>query len=128
MISDSCLDMILLNMKGCFLIVFNFHISFPIKYLKILRLQEDDEGIDLSNNSNNSQENEKNINQSLSKGPFVYELYSIMIHSGSASGGHYYAYIKDFSRGEWYCFNDQSVTPVSTIAYRFQHWYSVGSI
>lgn len=49
----------------------------------------------------------------MSTGPFVYELYSIMIHSGSASGGHYYAYIKDFAKGEWFCFNDQSVTSVS---------------
>lgn len=44
------------------------------------------------------------------KGPYCYELFSIMIHSGSASGGHYYAYIKSFTNGQWYCFNDQSVT------------------
>ena len=30
-----------------------------------------------------------------------YELFSIMIHSGSASGGHYYAYIKDFLSQQW---------------------------
>lgn len=46
------------------------------------------------------------------KGPYMYELFSIMIHSGSASGGHYYAYIKSFSNGQWYCFNDQSVSRV----------------
>ena len=28
------------------------------------------------------------------QGPYEYELFSIMIHSGSAAGGHYYAYIK----------------------------------
>lgn len=28
------------------------------------------------------------------QGPYIYELFSIMIHSGSAAGGHYYAYIK----------------------------------
>ncbi len=28
------------------------------------------------------------------QGPYVYELFSIMVHSGSAIGGHYYAYIK----------------------------------
>ena len=28
------------------------------------------------------------------QGPYVYELFSIMIHAGSAAGGHYYAYIK----------------------------------
>ena len=29
----------------------------------------------------------------------MYELFSIMIHSGSALGGHYYAYIKSFNNG-----------------------------
>ena len=28
------------------------------------------------------------------QGPYIYELFSIMIHSGSAAGGHYYAYIR----------------------------------
>ena len=28
------------------------------------------------------------------QGQYEYELFSIMIHSGSAVGGHYYAYIK----------------------------------
>jgi len=43
----------------------------------------------------------------------MYELYAILIHSGNASGGHYYAYIKDFGSGQWFCFNDQNVTRVS---------------
>ncbi|KAK9499634.1 hypothetical protein O3M35_002645 [Rhynocoris fuscipes] len=75
--------------------------------------QEDDEGIDLSSSSGNHHENEKNRHQNIPSGPFIYELYSIMIHSGSASGGHYYAYIKDFAKDEWYCFNDQSVTTIT---------------
>lgn len=41
-----------------------------------------------------------------------------MIHSGSASGGHYYAYIKDFKHGEWFCFNDQSVSRVGFIYFK----------
>lgn len=45
-------------------------------------------------------------------GPYMYELFAIMIHSGSASGGHYYAYIKDFNSYNWYSFNDQTVSPV----------------
>lgn len=49
----------------------------------------------------------------MEKGPYMYELFSIMIHSGSASGGHYYAYIKEFKKGDWFCFNDQSVSRVS---------------
>ncbi|XP_017780460.1 PREDICTED: ubiquitin carboxyl-terminal hydrolase 47 isoform X2 [Nicrophorus vespilloides] len=69
--------------------------------------QEDDEGIDVSS-GNNLHENEKNRLQEPT-GPYNYELFSIMIHSGSASGGHYYAYIKDFAKNQWFCFNDQSV-------------------
>lgn len=71
---------------------------------------DDDEGIDVS--SENQQENEKNRLHEI-QGPYMYELFSIMIHSGSASGGHYYAYIKDFDKKQWFCFNDQSVTSVS---------------
>ncbi|EGD73850.1 hypothetical protein PTSG_05545 [Salpingoeca rosetta] len=42
----------------------------------------------------------------------VYELFSIMIHRGSALGGHYYAYIKSLDDGLWRCFNDSSVTVI----------------
>uniref|UniRef100_A0A7G3B1T1 Ubiquitin carboxyl-terminal hydrolase 47 n=1 Tax=Lutzomyia longipalpis TaxID=7200 RepID=A0A7G3B1T1_LUTLO len=69
--------------------------------------QEDDEGIDMSTSTDHK------TNTSHASGPFIYELFSIMIHSGSASGGHYYAYIKDFDSGEWYCFNDQTVTSIT---------------
>lgn len=69
---------------------------------------------------NSHHDNEKNraallgnmVGNMLRKGPYIYELFSIMIHSGSASGGHYYAYIKDFRTQQWLCFNDQSVTRV----------------
>ena len=44
----------------------------------------------------------------------MYELYSIMIHSGGAYGGHYYAYIKSFEDGKWYNFNDSSVTELAS--------------
>jgi len=43
----------------------------------------------------------------------VYELFSVMVHSGSAFGGHYYAYIKDLATGKWYKFNDATVTLAS---------------
>jgi hypothetical protein len=43
-------------------------------------------------------------------GEWVYELYAVLIHSGAISGGHYYAYIKDFASGKWYNFNDSSVS------------------
>jgi len=43
----------------------------------------------------------------------VYELYAVLVHSGSAMGGHYYAYIKSNEDGKWYNFNDSSVTEIS---------------
>lgn len=66
---------------------------------------DSDEGIDVSSGNNHHEEE--------AKGPYVYELFSIMIHSGSASGGHYYAYIKDFDKNMWFCFNDQSVSGIT---------------
>jgi ubiquitin carboxyl-terminal hydrolase 47 len=56
---------------------------------------------------------ELTVGQRLRRGPYVYELFSIMIHSGSAIGGHYYAYIKSFADKKWYCFNDQSVSKLN---------------
>lgn len=43
-------------------------------------------------------------------GPLVYELYAVLVHSGGAHGGHYYAYIKSLNDGEWFKFNDSTVT------------------
>lgn len=73
-------------------------------------LQEDDEGIDMTSSTDNN----KCGSACAESGPYNYELFAIMIHSGSASGGHYYAYIKDFESDDWYCFNDQTVSSVSS--------------
>lgn len=67
-------------------------------------LNDEDEGIDMSSSTSKSAKQ--------GSGPYMYELFAIMIHSGSASGGHYYAYIKDFDSNEWFCFNDQNVSTV----------------
>ena len=42
----------------------------------------------------------------------MYELYAVLVHSGSASFGHYYALIKDLEHGEWHEFNDSNVKPI----------------
>lgn len=55
------------------------------------------------------------IEKYLQDGPFVYELYAIMIHQGGALGGHYFAYIKDIETGRWYNFNDSIVREISLI-------------
>ncbi|CAG9310433.1 unnamed protein product [Blepharisma stoltei] len=55
---------------------------------------------------------EKLVNQYLEQGEDVYELFSIMIHAGSALGGHYYAYIKSFDSQRWFNFNDTQVKEI----------------
>lgn len=52
------------------------------------------------------------VDSLLQNGPAVYELYAILIHRGSANGGHYYAYIKNVTDGKWNEFNDSSVSSV----------------
>ncbi|CAD8102865.1 unnamed protein product [Paramecium primaurelia] len=66
----------------------------------------------IENESHNLSIKQK-IQELLQNGPNVYELYSVMIHSGGALGGHYYAYIKSFENGDWYCFNDSTVSRIS---------------
>ena len=48
------------------------------------------------------------------KTSYVYELYGICNHSGSAYGGHYTSYVKN-ANGKWYQFNDTNVIEVSSV-------------
>ena len=41
-----------------------------------------------------------------------YELFAVLIHSGSAIGGHYYCYCKD-GEGSWYEFNDSTISSIA---------------
>ncbi|KAH0502829.1 Ubiquitin carboxyl-terminal hydrolase 47 [Microtus ochrogaster] len=70
-----------------------------------------DEGICLENSSGT----EKISKPGLEKNSLMYELFSVMVHSGSAAGGHYYACIKSFSDEQWYSFNDQHVSRQSSL-------------
>lgn len=72
----------------------------------------DDEGIDMGA-METAAINSRNCRRAIEKGPYVYELFSIMVHSGSANGGHYYAYVKSFTENQWLCFNDAQVSRVS---------------
>ena len=74
-----------------------------------------------------SQTEEQKTQELLKDGEFVYELYAIMIHSGGAYGGHYYAYIKSFEDGLWYNFNDNTVTPLKEEADVFNTFGGAGN-
>uniref|UniRef100_A0A8C9WBL0 Ubiquitin carboxyl-terminal hydrolase 47 n=1 Tax=Scleropages formosus TaxID=113540 RepID=A0A8C9WBL0_SCLFO len=61
------------------------------------------------------------------KSLLTFELFSVMVHSGSAAGGHYYACIKSFSDGQWYSFNDQHVSKITQEDIRKTYGGSSGS-
>jgi hypothetical protein len=39
-----------------------------------------------------------------------HDLAGVIVHAGSAEGGHYYSFSKDRASGAWYCFNDNTIT------------------
>lgn len=39
----------------------------------------------------------------------LYDLFAVSNHSGGLAGGHYTAYVKNRTDGQWYCHNDSSV-------------------
>lgn len=45
--------------------------------------------------------------------PKLYDLFGIMIHSGTAMGGHYFAFIKPPASESWFEFNDSTIRPLS---------------
>ena len=49
----------------------------------------------------------------LKDGPLVYELYSILVHSGNSNAGHYFSYVKSYQNGKWYVFNDERVDEIN---------------
>lgn len=59
------------------------------------------------------EERDEKVKKLLKNGPYVYELFSVMVHQGNASGGHYFAYIKNMELNRWFCFNDSLVSVAS---------------
>lgn len=41
-----------------------------------------------------------------------YHLHAILVHDGSAESGHYYSFVFDREKKQWFKFNDHLVSPV----------------
>ncbi|XP_037319032.2 ubiquitin carboxyl-terminal hydrolase 31-like [Pungitius pungitius] len=44
---------------------------------------------------------------------YLYDLYAVCNHHGTMQGGHYTAHCKNSIDGQWYCFDDSDVQPLS---------------
>ncbi|QQP55435.1 Ubiquitin carboxylterminal hydrolase 34like [Caligus rogercresseyi] len=45
------------------------------------------------------------------EGGYEYEIIGVTVHTGTAEGGHYYAFIRSSQKDKWYSFNDAEVKP-----------------
>jgi ubiquitin C-terminal hydrolase len=56
-----------------------------------------------------------NYSSDLTEQKSKYKLFAVNIHAGMANYGHYYSYIMNTSNDTWYCYNDETVTPIKNI-------------
>ncbi|KAH7649926.1 ubiquitin carboxyl terminal hydrolase domain that is fused to a MATH domain [Cryptosporidium bovis] len=85
------------NIQSMDMIKLNDHFAFP-------------ERLDLANyinDSNKDKNGDKNSNE-------TYILHTVVIHQGDVHSGHYYAYIRPNPDSNWYRFDDEKVTLVSS--------------
>ena len=118
----------------------NDEIGFPAvlnctPYLALLNNnnEENNTSNDVTSNNNNDNNNNKEQDKIMKEGEEieiekpVYDLYAILVHSGSAAFGHYYAFIRNFTDGKWYKFNDEHVTEVTDDDVRSHNWLNFKS-
>ncbi|GAN10196.1 cysteine proteinase [Mucor ambiguus] len=51
--------------------------------------------------------------QSQQNSSFRYILHGVLVHSGSLTSGHYFAFVRPTKEDQWFEFNDERVTPAS---------------
>lgn len=51
-------------------------------------------------------------------------MYGILVHSGNAGFGHYYAFIRNYTDGKWLKFNDEHVSVVDEDDIKAHNWLS----
>ncbi|KAK3645531.1 hypothetical protein LTR22_014695 [Elasticomyces elasticus] len=60
------------------------------------------EGLDMTKKVGNKEDGKE----------YVYDLFAVDNHFGGLGGGHYTAFAKNFYNGQWYDYNDSSVSPL----------------
>merc|ERR1712087_1057885 len=101
---------------------FNFHTLQRIKLTKKIAFPQRFDASQYLNCDGNAKKDDENEKDKEENKVMEYELYSMMIHTGGASGGHYFAYIKDFKSGQWLQFNDSNVKIIP--AEQIEEWFN----
>ena len=91
----------------------NTHFSFPFRldmqpYMEHNLIPKDKE--EMSDSTSKKDE----VSQDDENPSYEYELIGVTVHTGTADGGHYYAFIRDrygLNKDKWYSFNDAEVKP-----------------
>ena len=90
----------------------NTHFSFPFRLDMSSYMEENLIPQDKDKKSDEEEEETKNEESE----SYEYELIGVTVHTGTADGGHYYAFIRDraSNKDKWYSFNDAEVKPFDT--------------
>ncbi len=73
---------------------------------------KDDLGLEATTLSSTLASSAEPLEVEANHNPPLYELFAILVHSGTVFGGHYFAYIKDVRDDQWSKFNDSVVSSV----------------
>jgi ubiquitin carboxyl-terminal hydrolase 47 len=110
----------------------NNRVSFPLtldmkKWLPSEKKEEkkkDEKPLESNNNTTQKPQEEtpkegkkEEVKKEEEESSYVYELFSILIASGGALGGHYFTFVKSFETGKWYNFNDSRYEFFSEISF-----------
>lgn len=85
----------------------NTHFSFPFRldmspYMEHNLIPNDKQDVDKAEEDSKEEREDESLE---------YELIGVTVHTGTADGGHYYAFIRDRSNDSWFSFNDAEVKP-----------------
>ena len=78
------------------------------------QMKNEDDGENQTKNEDDDENQMKNEDDGESKtSDSIYDLYGVLVHSGSISGGHYFAFLRTSTSPQWFKFNDSRVSKAS---------------
>jgi ubiquitin C-terminal hydrolase len=82
-------------------------LSFPLTFDLRPYLHSEPSKTNYNSNESSSSIDGKSLPQASPSSKNIYDLVSILVHSGGANGGHYYSFLRN-EEEKWFKFNDSS--------------------